>query len=202
MSARWLAVVMGSTSTSKRRRFSSLRLRFFRLVRPKRLGIWTETIVQMVNLINSKVWFMHRSMNLINFEYSLTRIWMFAVIAKLVADHIFNSKENIDENLISLENDNEVSWNVLPHLLCICSTLNTVTLRPTWFNSFELQSSTVNFQKIISRFPEVSVHVEVLMIWSDLASVIFQYSFDRLAWHCWNMCPMLWTASINLQEFA
>lgn len=52
---------------------------------------------------------MHRSMNLINFEYSLTRIWMFAVIAKLVADHIFNSKENIDENLISLENGNEVS---------------------------------------------------------------------------------------------
>ncbi|XP_013637791.1 PREDICTED: kinesin-4 isoform X1 [Brassica oleracea var. oleracea] len=45
------------------------------------------------------------------------------VIAKLVADHIFNSKENIDENLISLENDNE--------------------------------SSTVNFQKIISRFPEL-----------------------------------------------
>lgn len=56
-----------------------------------------------------------------------------------------------------------------------------LTLRPTWFNSFELQNSTVNFQKIISRFPEVSVHVEVLMIWSDLASVIFQYSFDRLA---------------------
>ncbi|WZZ62698.1 hypothetical protein YC2023_062805 [Brassica napus] len=44
------------------------------------------------------------------------------VIAKLVADHIFNSKENIDENLISLENGSE--------------------------------NSTVNFQKIISRFPE------------------------------------------------
>ncbi|XP_013750289.2 kinesin-like protein KIN-14L [Brassica napus] len=45
------------------------------------------------------------------------------VIAKLVADHIFNSKENIDENLISLENGSE--------------------------------NSTVNFQKIISRFPEL-----------------------------------------------
>ncbi|KAL0817381.1 hypothetical protein Bca101_073825 [Brassica carinata] len=58
------------------------------------------------------------------------------VIAKLVADHIFNSKENIDENLISLENDNE--------------------------------SSTVNFQKIISRFPEVSVHVELQSIFKNL----------------------------------
>ncbi|CAH8339387.1 unnamed protein product [Eruca vesicaria subsp. sativa] len=45
------------------------------------------------------------------------------VIAKLVSDHIFNSKENIDENLISLENGSE--------------------------------NSKVNFQKIISRFPEL-----------------------------------------------
>ncbi|ESQ49038.1 hypothetical protein EUTSA_v10019993mg [Eutrema salsugineum] len=45
------------------------------------------------------------------------------VIAKLVADHIFNSKENIDETLISLENGSE--------------------------------NSRVNFQKIISRFPEL-----------------------------------------------
>ncbi|CAN8259863.1 unnamed protein product [Cochlearia groenlandica] len=45
------------------------------------------------------------------------------VIAKLFADHIFNSKENIDENLMSLENGSE--------------------------------DSRVNFQKIISRFPEL-----------------------------------------------
>ncbi|CAH2054229.1 unnamed protein product [Thlaspi arvense] len=45
------------------------------------------------------------------------------VIAKLFADHIFNSKENIDENLSSLENGSE--------------------------------NSRANFQKIISRFPEL-----------------------------------------------
>lgn len=35
--------------------------------------------------------------------------WILAVIAKLFADHIFNSKENIDENLLSLKNGSEVS---------------------------------------------------------------------------------------------
>jgi kinesin family protein C2/C3 len=44
-------------------------------------------------------------------------------IAKLFADHIFSSKENIDENLVSLENGSE--------------------------------NSRANFEKILSRFPEL-----------------------------------------------
>lgn len=34
--------------------------------------------------------------------------WILVVIAKLFCDHIFNSKENVDGNLNSLENGSEV----------------------------------------------------------------------------------------------
>ncbi|KAL0900478.1 hypothetical protein Bca101_084439 [Brassica carinata] len=74
------------------------------------------------------------------------------VIAKLVADHIFNSKENIDENLIGSET-NLVQF-------------------------FELQNSIVNFQKIISRFPEADT-VEILAPCYEQLQSIFKSFLDE-----------------------